>query len=500
MTLNRLGRLIFTPCVIRMLTGCLVLIFLSVISVAIHWVPCPTLSVSQLSESQDIQFGGADPARFIKQGQWLFEGRGYMYPENVSCTSLPPGYPLFLSLLMLVSDKLFVLQMLQVGFRTITLTAMWLRLRRVDTRFANTATVLLATSPVLARQASTLMSECLGFCLMVCLLIQLLDLLHHGVSGSVRASVTGFLLAAICFTSPFFVFPAIFAFVAVGILLMRSKLLYFALLAFGAGLPYIAWQVHCIQAAGHLIPEIYGGGATFDQVWLRSWAKSPVEFINGVRVFLWRMPDPDWSMIPEHAWTDARMQSELVSAVEDCASGGNQKGSPSAQRLDDLLADAGKTAKSKSLLRYYVGLPVLRAVRSWSDVPEVWYNYFFDFRLTDRLTISVLSEEIGRFGIMKAALRQIRAVTSGLVWGYKECGAPLLIHVLLTTFFLICVGLTLRSPGLTGIAVLLGVLVFSLFHAYSSPELRRVAPLYPLVVFMGAAGLLERRKRFTAMS
>ncbi|MFN9294786.1 MAG: hypothetical protein ACK6EB_42465, partial [Planctomyces sp.] len=89
------------------------------ISVAIHCFPCPSLSVSQLSESQDIQFGGADPARFIKQGQWLFEGRGYMYPENVSCTSLPPGYPLFLSLLMLVSDKLFVLQMLQVGFRTI---------------------------------------------------------------------------------------------------------------------------------------------------------------------------------------------------------------------------------------------------------------------------------------------------------------------------------------------------------------------------------------------
>lgn len=480
--------------------GSMFICFLCTMFVFIHWVPCPPIRVWQLSESQELQFGGADPSRFIKQGQWLFEGRGYMYPANVACTSLPPGYPLFLSMLMCFTDKLFVIQVLQVCCRILAVVAMWLRLRRVDRRFAMAAAVLISTSPVLARQASTLMSESFGFFLLVFVMIQLLNLMQYGCGSGCSAAMTGLLLAAICFTSPFLVFPAAFASVASGILLVRVKWLYLFLFSCGAFLPYVGWQAHCLWAGGRPIPEIYRGLEMYDVVWIRSWARSPREFVNGYRVFLWRMPDPDWSMIPEHAWTDARMQSELVSAVEDCASGGNQKGSPSAQRVDDLLADAGKEAKSKSLLRYYVGLPVLRAVRSWSDVPEVWYNYFFDFRLTERLTISVLSEEIGRFGIVKAALRQVRAVTSGLVWVYKECGGPLLIHVLLTSFFLICVGLTLRSPGLTGIAVLLGVLVFSLFHAYSSPEMRRVAPLYPLVVFMGAAGLLERRKRFTAMS
>lgn len=475
--------------------GGLLIVLLSAISTFLHWVNCPNLRVWQLSASQEIQFGGADPARFIKQGQWLFERRGYMYPENVSCTALPPGYPLFLSTMMFFTDRLFVLQLLQVGCRTAAVLAMWLRLRRIKPRFAMVAAVLMATSPILARQASTLMSECFGFCLLVCLSISLLNLLQYGCGGSIHSFAIGTLLAAICFTSPFMLFPAVFAFLACFVEFSRSSWRHLIALVFGAGFPYAIWQVHCLAVAGHTIPEIYRGGASFDQVWIRSWARSPDEFTDGLRVFVWRTPDPDWSRVPQHAWSDGRMREEIMDAVKKYADSGSQKESTEAKRLDQLLADAGRRGRKQSLLSYYVGLPVLRATRSWSDVPETWYNYFLDVRVVDRLSFFIFIDEIGELGVVKAALRQARSLASGLVWCYTAWGVPWFLHLLWTGFCLVCVVLTLRSRCPTGVVVLGGLVVFLLFHAFFSPESRRIAPVYPLVVFVGAAGLLEPQKR-----
>jgi hypothetical protein len=74
------------------------------LGLATRWLFALPLAHQMAREYDRSQPG--DTSRFLWQGMWLLEGRGYLdLNQTTQCTSLPPGYPGFLALLLSISES-----------------------------------------------------------------------------------------------------------------------------------------------------------------------------------------------------------------------------------------------------------------------------------------------------------------------------------------------------------------------------------------------------------
>jgi hypothetical protein len=79
---------------------------LSIILVLAYWSHVPVKRPGEVVYGEEI-FGFGDGGRFVSQGWWLRSGKGFREgsPNGNLCTSLPPGYPVFLGLLFHITEN-----------------------------------------------------------------------------------------------------------------------------------------------------------------------------------------------------------------------------------------------------------------------------------------------------------------------------------------------------------------------------------------------------------
>jgi hypothetical protein len=462
----------------------LCLVFVAVINICIHWVHTPDGRTSQIRWGERLQ-DHTDATRFVVQAQLFQEGRGFCGIDGEKCVSLPPGYPYYLSWLTQVDDHLFVIQMCQVSTIVVGQLILFFALRRLAFWIAVSGAILIAMSSVIAAQTSLLMSE--GFSLfLICVLIAfLVDDQLRTASWSRNAGI-GFLSVFISLTSPFLVIIMVPMWL---VQLVRSSGHWRSAVSLCAGacLPYIVWQVHCINSVGRAIPLMFETQDEGDKTWLRSWARSPEEFVNGLGVFVWRGPEPDLSLIPEHAFNNGREKMLIMTALQKCSDEAAPLTHTDCFELESLLVRLGNEAHERSAFSLHLKMPLLRGIHTWIDARPAWYNLAADVEYVERLRYSSFVADIKELGVAPAIKRSGRGVLSLLVYLSKSIHLPELVHVAILAYFLYCSMAAISRLDMMSTAIIVGILAFTFLHAYASPEYRRITPVFPLFAFLGCS-------------
>jgi len=93
--------------------------------------------------------GGGDSARFLYQAEALLNGRGFLW-DDVPCTDLPPGYPVFLALLRSVSSSLLLVVFVQFVLSVLSCYLIYLAIRPRSERLAIAGLLAYAAYPWVA--------------------------------------------------------------------------------------------------------------------------------------------------------------------------------------------------------------------------------------------------------------------------------------------------------------------------------------------------------------
>jgi hypothetical protein len=472
-----------------LLWSLLTLIVMTCQAVAVHWKHAPSGNVDAVLWCESMMDRGPDPSRFLKQGQWLSEGEGFVAPVGTKCITLPPGYPAFLALLLPLTRNLFMLQIIHASLHLITTLLLFFILRRTSQALAYCVAMLYGTQPYLAANASLFMSE--GFSAFVVALICAIWIreIRRG-STSTGSLLLGFLTLFVCLTTP--MLTPVMAVVWVIVVAQRwpHRAHVFPTVA-GAFLPFCIWQIHCISATGAPIPLLLAPLETEPgDEWVRSWAATPDEYLSGLRAYVWNRDEESLSRVPRHAFqTDEERETLNRLVIESVLSKDDS-------RLEQRLSDLSTDCTQKSALRFYVLLPISRTVHSWVDVPACWYNVTLGSEYVDRILPRNLVADIREVGCLRASLRACRGWLSGYMVLMEELSVAVILHymIVLLACWPLALSLYRRTP--IPLIVFASVLLASFLHCLMSPELRRNWPLLPLLFSMYAF-LPERSRTVT---
>ena len=460
------------------------------------------------------QYGlGADPSRFLLQAKWLSEGHGFREVtfDGLLCTSLPPGHPYFLSLVLYVSNNLDILRVVQATFPFFSGLLIFYALRN-EIRVQFAASVIIASSPWLTSLSSCHMSETTSTFLvsvMVALISMLPSIkfvprlssdgeeyrrgrinLRLPIINAVSNFALGFLGIVSVLTAPGLIF-SISAILSWLVVLNRRSFTSLLALSLGFLVPFVAWEYHCYRAEGRVVTSLLTAldkNTFIEKHWVLTWARTPEETILGFNEFAWDV-DNDFSKIPERAYRSEKEKAEILSSY-------NRHTDPNHSESDaeemvnlrrNLLIQITQDRKKTEPIRYYVILPVQRGVLSWLNQQPIGFLNHESLVYSARLLPWKFASEVRQHGFFRAILRALRG-TVGLF--------ALAIHWGTLALFIYCVYKSYCvSPACT-ILVALSFIAFTYTHGLAGPECRRNIPLLPLAFSLPAlaASLLPERK------
>lgn len=299
----------------------------------------------------------ADSIRFLSQAGDLAAVSAHLVPGDPFST-LPPGYPVFIRAVRLMTTSVPFLLRVQLVLSFLTLLFAWLAARRWSKEGALVALALLAFNPWLARQQALVMSETLGAFLVA------VTVFLWPAPGRPLAALPAFALGALAVGATL-VTPAA-AFVAVPVLGVlawqnRARAALVGLMAAGVLIVLAPWQAYVYERTGRVEPFLLhpiGTARTGLQLWLRSWATTPGD--KGV----WWSPEQRRSLReravgagPEGALVRKALE-EAPCTYEEYVIGSG---------YDETLREAARARRKEHPVLFWIGLPLVRSGTLWLD-------------------------------------------------------------------------------------------------------------------------------------
>ena len=386
-----------------------------------------------------------DGTRFIAQARDLLAGNGFRTDGQLE-TRLPPGYAIFVALLLPLGG-IGVIRLAQAVLFASSASLLYFALRPSGTRRALIVSVVFAANPWLAYRAGAILSESLGmfFCALLMWLLARLE----SRPGTTAAIAFGVVSVALILTSPATIALCFLLFLYV---VVKRRQLAAATFA-GALLLMIPWQIHSYRAIGRVSPLVYANALGNEiEPWTRSW-------VLRERDLWFRWHPNEIAAAPPRAFASEDQRTRLIDASRHL----------NEAQLIDLLQRAGREARASQPLRYDVVLPALRATLLWVDMPQLKHAQI---------------EYAGRFMIIRdgrtvgwprAILRFAKALLST---------AGLLIYIGFPLAFAIVAWRAFRCGHIAPLCILSGILIYTLISAWlAEGEARRNFVFYPARAF-----------------
>ncbi len=423
-----------------------------------------------------------DPARFAFQAEQLVAGHGLVsfhaarssdFRSLEPTAALPPGYPVFIALVLQAGANLTAVLWLQLALSLISCALVYLALRPVDVRLATLALLIMALTPGLYAYPAKLMSETLGVFLGA-VQVYLLLRVYRGGRGLLTHGLLGAVAIANVLVVPGVLFVASLPCLVVAFSGLRRQPAAVLMLLVGGVLVMAPWQRHCVAAAGHLCWKVLDTELGEDGYtkWKRTWARSSADFSYASNLVWW---DSEWATVdglPEYAFGSARERRQLAEKIEYWRANRVSQ----AERSEYLGALAEARIRSAPVA-FYVTNPLRRMADMIVNFPPTRYA-----RSDALLAVfdPAFWREAPTWSSKHLAKQILRILTSWLA---------LFAHLALLAaigvgFWFAVVG---RSP--IGLSLALGFLLFLIVNAgWASIDLRRVLPLIPYLLAIGAFG------------
>jgi len=407
---------------------------------------------------------GADPPdaqRFLAQAMDLAAGRGFLC-EGQPCTTLPPGYPVFVAVLMRLGLPAHALAGVNVALGSAVSVLLYLSLRTEGRGAARAAALAWGLNPWLARQAGLAMSEQLSALLCSLALLSLGPLLVAEPPSRRAAALAGGLLGALALTAPGTVFLCLGIALAVAWSARRQPGTVGALLL-TASLVMAPWQLHVLSVTGRLAPAVVTLG--------------PLERGPGLWVRSWRVTEDDlrfaWhpetlAAAPARAFSSPEERTALVRLARQARSPEDRALGEALERIAKRrLAEAGPEQAA---------LVVLRSLLLWLEMPSISH---IQASWVGRPSLASWRHDRARVGNRRAGLRVLKGLAAT---------AAQLLYLLwpLGYGWLAVRAVRRRSP--LGLGVLAGAVLYTLASGWTGlGEVRRNAPLVPALLALAAA-------------
>jgi hypothetical protein len=287
--------------------------------------------------------------------------------------------------------------------------------------------------------------------------------------------VLGMLCVAVCLTVPGATISMLTIFLVSALAIRKYKIGVLGLVV-GASLVMGIWQLHCVRATGrpaygllHSLQPQYG------KAWVRTWARSPDEYVMGVSVFVWPNDNPDYNAVPACAFRDDLEKRRILDATESWRSlgGDSLHPTPECETRSELLTEIASREYQEHPLKCYVQLPLIRGIRSWTDLRPASYLQIEGPQYFSRLNPVSFMSDVKSLGVRQAILRTFR--------GFLTLYA-LVMHVLGLLAFAFGLWYVIRHTSVHGALILLSIIVFTLLHGVDGPESRRNVPVVPIAV------------------
>jgi hypothetical protein len=403
-----------------------------------------------------------DSWRFIFQAKSLLAGEGFLTFALQPCTSLPPGYPVFLALVHLISLARFdvwilftwILQLLMSLASCYLVCA---AVRPKAPRAAVGAFLLMAVSPMLARLAGYILSETFSTFLASLLVLAVSRLETRG-SNLFHSFFLGFLCVGLLLTAPATIVLAflIWCYVAWS---NRKSPTDLAALIVGSLILMIPWQIHCYRATGKLQPTVYTsltGHPSGFKLWCCTWVST--QYDMGV----WWHPE-QFRTLPDSLFSSTKQREELTALYY-------KEGSARLQdpQVSEPFHAAALQRINENPWRFYLMLPTRRAFSLWFDIEYGWskaIQQLHRFSITDGIPSG--------HSTLQVAIRNIIGIAG--ILAYNGVHLALLLIVVLGLF----------SRKLMPWLIVSSAAIYTVISAVTAMgEFRRDLPFYPAVLFI----------------
>ena len=399
-----------------------------------------------------------DTWRFFNQAQGFLEGEGFR-----DCTSLPPGYPLFLALVSLGSDTRFDIWLhtawvLNILMSLASCFLVYAAVRPKAPRAAVGAFFCMAVSPVLARLTGYLLSETFAVFLASMLAYEVARFEMRG-AGPLHVFLIGFLCVALLLTAPATIPLAFFVwcYLAWG---NRKKIRNLAALAAASLLLMIPWQIHCYRVTGKPQPIIYTTGLVQDSgftMWCRTWVSTQGDM--GV----WWHPE-QFRWLPDSLFSSPE-EREALTALYYRKGTGRLARDP---ELSEPFRAAALKRIAESPSRFYLVLPAKRSLSLWFDAEYGWSKAIQQLH-----RFSFTSDIPSGHSALQATIRSL--VGSAGFLAYNG------VHLVLVLVAI----LGLRSRRLMPWLIVSSVVIYTVISAVTAMgEFRRDLPFYPFILLI----------------
>jgi hypothetical protein len=452
----------------------LTVVALSGLMIHTYWIAAPTPPLDSLNWHSELLAHG-DAGRFLCQGKWLSEGRGFreVTSNGDFCTYLPPGYPLFLSILMSFG---FDIQGIRIAQGILHITSSLLFLFATHRRFPRLGflfSLLLGMSPQAAASATVILSEVLSIFLLCCIIF-LISLLPSTRSSLILASVGGLAMLA-ALTAPVLL-PISAGLILVGCLIAHriSGPRLTLLPLFSAALSLLIWQIHCVVAVGSPVWTLMKVKPNGALTWIRAWACSESEMLSSYHNICWSTK-PNFFAVPNRAFPDSVARDEIEALSLRIAAYENDFGSPNpalARQLMALMTNLGEWRKKEHWIQYYFAFPFARGISSFLSFHPADFQRLDSPEYILRLNPVLIVDDIIHIGFGRGCRRAAR----GLLSLFSVC------HKIFATVFGLAI-LFHRRRKLTVIQIVF-VACFAGFlyiHGFYGPEPRRNLPVFVLL-------------------
>ena len=405
-----------------------------------------------------------DSQRFLEQSQSLLAGNGLAFGGRQTA-ALPPGYPVFLSIIALIDSSVEFLRAAQVAMSVISCWIVYRAVRPGSPRWGIAALWGMALHPMLAAYSWACLSETFAVAL-AAILVLLVSRALRDLGKPRERVLLGIVAGWLVLTSPAVVF--LFYGLSVFLLFRRWQVRRNALAYLGGALAVIVpWQAYCGFVTGSVQPlmlQVSTSSAAFSDFarWTRTWLVSPGE----LRV--WWDSGEAIVDLPDRAFSDPDERQMLAGARD-----GIRSGAIGAPEHDAIFRVAAERNIDSRPFDYYALLPIKRALMLWVYMPQIGH-------VDPAYVRSLLSRKDGSGA---AGHDQPRAA---LKWA-KGAGS-LVVYCLYLSYTACFFGFALvavRQRSVLALIIVFGVLAYTFGSAASAMvEVRRNLPFVPMLLFI----------------
>jgi 4-amino-4-deoxy-L-arabinose transferase-like glycosyltransferase len=439
---------------------------------------CSLLAVAiQLAYGMPAKCVNDDSKRFLQQAEWLAAGEGYLGKEIWtfsgtgvrSETSLPPGYPVFLAATMLLTGSgdrfLLAVRIVQILMALATCYLIYFAIRPRSTKLALLAFLVLSISFSTVYTPRMIMSETLS-AFVIGLLCWLISRMETRGAGALSAVTQGALCVASLLIAPATIVLACGLW-CYSFWRQRRQWNNLALMTTGSLLLMVPWQIHCYRATGHIQPTVFTGinvwHSGFAQ-WYRTWATKRADML----VF-WE--PTSFHELPNCLFSSKEQRDRLTALNERAADREQFMLNHQAPDVDEAFREAAAERIAASPLRFYAGLPAVRAVTLWLHF-EVWNE---------------ILQQLDRFSFTRPILegKSLTCAVARTTIGILGVAAINIVPLVMLVILVIGGVCSIRRREILPLIVVLSALIYTALSAVSGMgELRRDFAFYPVILFI----------------